>query len=46
MKGTAKAVTERIGTHTVEFHIHPNGSVMIYVSCSDKPFRLHEEQDV
>ncbi len=45
-KGAAKAITERIGIHTVEFHIHPNGSVMIYVSCSDKPFRLHEEQDV
>ena len=45
-KGTAKAITERIGTHTVEFHIYPNGSIMIYVSCSDRPFRLYEEQDV
>ncbi len=45
-KGTAKAITERIGVHTVEFHIHPNGSVMIYVSCSDRPFRLYDEQDV
>ena len=45
-KGTAKAITERIGTHTVEVHLHPNGSVMIYVSCSDRPFRLYAEQDV
>jgi hypothetical protein len=45
-KGTAKAVTERIGIHTVEFHIHPNGSVMVYVSCSEQPFRLQYEQDV
>lgn len=45
-KGTAKAATERIGIHTVEFHIHPNGSVMIYVSCSNTPFRLYDEQDV
>ncbi len=45
-KGTAKAITEGIGIHTVEFHIHPNGSVMIYVSCSNKPFRLYDEQDV
>ena len=45
-KGTAKAITERIGVHTVEFHIHPNGSVMVYVSCSNRPFRLYEEQDV
>ncbi len=45
-KGTAKAITERVGIHTVEFHIHPNGSVMIYVRCSDRPFRLYDEQDV
>lgn len=30
----------------MEFHIHPNGSVMIYVICSNKPFRLYDEQDV
>ncbi len=45
-KGTAKATTERIGVHTVEFHIHPNDSVMLYVSCSDRSFRLYDEQDV
>ncbi len=30
----------------MEFHIHPNDSGMIYVSCSNRPFRLHDEQDV
>ena len=30
----------------VEFHILPNCSVMVYVSCSHKSFRLHYEQDV
>ena len=45
-KGTAKSITERIGIHTVEFLIHPNGSVMVYVSCSEQPFRLQHEQDV
>jgi len=45
-KGTAKSITERIGIHMVEFHIPPNGSVMVYVSCSEQPFRLQYEQDV
>jgi hypothetical protein len=45
-KGIAKAITDRIGIHTVEFHLHPNGSIMVYVSCSDRHFRLYEEQDV
>ncbi len=30
----------------MEFHIHPNSSVMIYFSCCDKQFRLYDEQDV
>ncbi len=49
-KGTAKVFSERIGNtrseHNVEFHIHPNSFIMIYVSCSDNPFRLYTEQDV
>jgi len=40
------AFTERIGLHDVEYIIHPNGSVMIYIICSNSPFRLYEEQDV
>jgi hypothetical protein len=46
LKGTARFGIERIGNHTVEYNIHPNGSVMIYVTCSYRPFRLYEEHDV
>jgi hypothetical protein len=38
--------TERIGLYDVQFIIHPNGSVMIYVISGSKPFRLYNEQDV
>jgi hypothetical protein len=37
--------TDRIGLYDVQFTIHPNGSVMIYVISSSKPFRLYNEQD-
>jgi hypothetical protein len=50
IKGNAKVFSERIGYtrsgYNVGFHIHPNGSIMIYISCSDNPFRLYNEQDV
>ena len=42
----SKVVKERIGNHTVEFRFHPNGSIMIYVTCSYRPFGLFNEQDV
>jgi hypothetical protein len=42
----SKVVIERIGNHTIELRFHPNGSVMIYVSCSYQPFRLYNDQDV
>ncbi len=45
-ENNSKAVKERIGNHVVEFRFHPNGSVMIYVSCSYQPFRLFDDQDV
>jgi hypothetical protein len=38
--------TDRIGIYDVKYVIHPNGSVMIYVISSSKPFRLYKEQDV
>ncbi len=37
---------ERIGLYDVQFTIHPNGSVMMYVISSSKPFRLYNERDV
>ncbi len=45
-KGTAKIWKERIGIRTVEFHIYPNGSIMVYIGCSESPFRISEDQDV
>jgi hypothetical protein len=41
-----RSFTERIGLYDVQFTIHPNGSVMIYVISSNHPFRLYNEQDV
>jgi hypothetical protein len=46
IQDSSKAVKERIGNHIVEFRFHPNGSVMIYVSCSYQPFRLFNDQDI
>jgi hypothetical protein len=48
--GIAKVHKERIGqargSFNVEYQIHTNGTVMIFISCSDHPFRLYEEQDI
>ncbi len=48
--GIAKVHCERIGQaygpHNVEYHIHTNGTVMVYISCSDKPLRLVDDQDI
>jgi hypothetical protein len=34
------------GSPNVKFVFYPNGTVMIYISCSDKPFRLYSEEDI
>jgi hypothetical protein len=48
--GIAKVHKEKIGQahgpHNIEYHIHTNGTVIIFISCSDNTFRLYEEQDV
>jgi hypothetical protein len=48
--GNDKVHQERIGKvrchHNVEYRLHKNGTIMIYVTCSDNPFRLHDEQDI
>lgn len=47
--GIAKVHKERIGQargSNVEYRIHTNGTIMIYISCSDNPFRLYDEQDI
>ncbi len=46
----AKIYEQRIGQSqghpNLKFIVSPNGTVMIYVSCSMNPFRLYDEQDV
>jgi len=49
-KSKAKYRTERInqaqGPPDVEYNIYPNGTIMIFISCSSKPFRLVDEDDI
>ena len=52
VKGSSKTkfhlerINQALGPPDLEYNVHPNGSVMVYVSCSHRPFRLHYEQDV
>ena len=50
IKGTMKVHHERInksdGAPNVKYHIFNNGTIMIYVVCSDNPFRLYTEEDI
>ncbi len=45
-----KTYEERIGqSHgqpNVRYALHENGNIMIYISCSEKPFRLYNEEDI
>ena len=34
------------GSLNVKYVFSPNGAVMIYISCSENPFRIHEEEDI
>ena len=51
-KGNSKAkyrlerINQAQGPPDLEYNIYPNGTIMIFISCSDKPFRLVEEDDV
>jgi hypothetical protein len=49
-KGIAKVHKEKMGqtrgSHNVEYQIHTNGTIMIFVSYSENPFRLYEDQDI
>lgn len=47
----AKTITQWIGnanggSMSLKFTIYPNGTVMIYLSCSENPFRLKFEDDI
>jgi hypothetical protein len=37
---------ERIGSYNVKYLIYPNGRVLVYIACSDTPFKLETDNDV
>ncbi|MGC1930988.1 MAG: hypothetical protein WA667_18620, partial [Candidatus Nitrosopolaris sp.] len=41
----AKQHEERIGTAVVKYLIYPNGKTMVFVACSNNPFKLEDEAD-
>jgi hypothetical protein len=50
-KGNSKAkchleIIRALGKARGGISLYPNGAVMIYVSCSQNPFRLQYEEDV
>ena len=42
----SKAHEEKIGLRNVRYDVYPDGTVMIYVSCTNTPFKLEVEEDV
>jgi hypothetical protein len=42
----AKQHEEKIGTSIVKYLVYPNGKTMIFVACSNNPFKLEDESDV
>jgi hypothetical protein len=42
----AKQHEEKIGTSIVKYLVYPNGKTMIFVACSNYPFKLEDESDV
>ena len=42
----AKQHEEKIGTSIVKYLVYPNGKTMIFIACSNSPFKLEDESDV
>jgi len=42
----SKSYETNIGTRNVKYQVYPDGTVMIYISCSNTPFKLEVEEDV
>ena len=38
-----KQFEEIIGTAVVKYSVYPNGTTMVYVACSNNPFKLEDE---
>ncbi|MGC1927380.1 MAG: hypothetical protein WA667_00270 [Candidatus Nitrosopolaris sp.] len=41
----AKQHEEKIGTALVKYLVYPNGKTMVFVACSNNPFKLEDEAD-
>jgi hypothetical protein len=41
----AKQHEEKIGTSIVKYLVYPNGKTMVFVACSNNPFKLEDEGD-
>ena len=41
----SKVIEERIGKTVTKYAYSPNGKVLVYVACSNNPFRIQIEQD-
>jgi hypothetical protein len=42
----SKQHEEKIGTSIVKYLVYPNGKTMVFVACSNNPFKLEDESDV
>jgi hypothetical protein len=42
----SKSHETSIGSRNVNYQVYPDGTVMIYISCSNTPFKLEVEEDV
>ena len=41
----AKQHEEKIGTSIVKYLVYPNGKIIVFVACSNNPFKLEDEAD-
>jgi hypothetical protein len=52
VKGNNKAkfhlarINQARGPPDLEYNVYPNGTVMVFISCSDRPFRLVDDDDI
>jgi hypothetical protein len=42
----SKQHEEKIGASIVKYLVYPNGKTMVFVACSNNPFKLEDESDV
>ena len=42
----SKPLEEKFGPRNVKYEVYPCGTIMIYIACSNKPFKLEVEEDV